>query len=348
MIEIRAKGIRFGFDARTGLLDGFTVEDEGHEIALLHRAPWVGTEEIMPPGTPPHLMVLGGDFFCAPFAGSQEGSPLHGWTANSPWHVTEQEAGRLRARLQRTVCGATVTKELEVEDGHAWVYQRHVFAGGSGRIAISNHANVSLPRGGLISCSPKSAWETPPAPPEVDSARGRSGLRYPSRSTAPDRFPGIDGSVDLSRFPWNPRHEDVVIAIEGREHSLGWTAVTRPVEGDLFLSLRNARRLPMTIFWHSNGGRDYPPWSSRHFGCLGVEESAAAALRSHSSENDLSGPGALTLVRDGEAEARHAIGAISWPSGERVEDIRVVDRAIEVCGDRGGFRRLAFRTHFLD
>ncbi|MBB2673915.1 UNVERIFIED_ORG: hypothetical protein GGE44_003484 [Rhizobium esperanzae] len=87
MIEIRAKGIRFGFDARTGLLDGFTVEDEGHEIALLHRAPWVGTEEIMPPGTPPHLMVLGGDFFCAPFAAAKRdhpfmaGPPIHSGTS---------------------------------------------------------------------------------------------------------------------------------------------------------------------------------------------------------------------------------------------------------------------------
>ncbi|ARQ13702.1 hypothetical protein NXC12_PE00100 (plasmid) [Rhizobium etli] len=348
MIEFGAKGIRFGFDARSGLLDGFTVEDEGHEITPLHRAPWVGTDEAMPPGTPPHLATLGGDFFCAPFAGSEEGSPLHGWTANSPWDVVEQEATRLRARLQCTVCGATVSKELQIEDGHPFVYQHHVFTGGSGRIAISNHANVSLPQGGLISCSPKSAWETPPAPPEAESARGRSGLRYPERSTTPERFPGIDRSVDLTRFPWNPRHEDVVIGIEAREHSLGWTAVTRPIEGDLFLSLRNARRLPMTVLWHSNGGRDYPPWSGRHFGCLGVEESAAAVLLSHSSEDDLSGPGALTLIRDGETEVRHAIGAIRWPSGERVKDVRIVDHAIEVCGHRGGFRRLAFSKHFLD
>ncbi|EJC82984.1 hypothetical protein Rleg4DRAFT_4722 [Rhizobium leguminosarum bv. trifolii WSM2297] len=348
MIEFGAKGIRLRFDAETGLLDGFTVEDEGHEITPLHRAPWVGTDEAMPPGTPPHLATLGGDFFCAPFAGSEEGSPLHGWTANSPWDVVEREATRLRARLQRTVCSAIVIKELEIEDGHPFVYQRHVFTGGSGRIAVSNHANVSLPQGGLISCSPKSAWETPPAPPEADSARGRSGLRYPGRSTMPERFPGVDGSVDLSRFPWSPRHEDVVIGVEAREHSLGWTAVTRPVECDLFLSLRNARRLPMTVFWHSNGGRDYPPWSGRHFGCLGVEESAAAALLSHSGEGDLSGPGALTLIRDGESEVRHAIGAIRWPSGERVKNVRMVDHAIEVCGDRGGFRRLAFRKHFLD
>jgi hypothetical protein len=348
MIEISAKGIRFGFDARTGLLDGFTVEDDGHEVAALHRAPWVGTDEAMPPGTPAHLETLGGDFFCAPFAGSEEGSPLHGWTANSPWDVVEQEATRLRAKLQRTVHGATVVKELEVEDRHPFVYQRHIFTGGNGRIAVSNHANVSIPRGGLISCSPKSAWQTPQVPPEADPALGRSGLRYPARSTAPDRFPGIDGSVDLTRFPWNPRHEDVVIGLEALEHSLGWTAVTRPLEGDLFLSLRHARRLPMTILWHSNGGRDYPPWSSRHFGCLGVEEGAAAVLLSHSNEDVLSGPGALTLSPDGEIEVRHAIGAIRWPSGERVKDVRAADRAIDICGDRGAFRHLCFRKHFLD
>ena len=62
------------------------------------------------------------------------------------------------------------------------------------------------------------------------------------------------------------------VGIEAQGHRLGWTTVTRPEEGDLFLSLRNARRLPMTMLWHSNGGRDYAPWSGRHFGCLGVEE----------------------------------------------------------------------------
>ena len=84
MIEVKATGIRFGFDAETGKLESFTIEDEGRQIAPLHRAPWVGTDEQMPPDTAPVIAKLGGDFFCAPFATSEGNSPLHGWPANTP------------------------------------------------------------------------------------------------------------------------------------------------------------------------------------------------------------------------------------------------------------------------
>ena len=347
MIETCAEGISFGFDARTGLLDGFTVEDEGHVVAPMHRAPWVSTRETLPHATAPHVATLGGDFFCAPFAGSEEGSPLHGWTANSPWTIVTHRPSLLRAKLQRTVHGATVVKELGVQNGHPFVYQRHVFTGGSGNIAVSNHANVSLAGGGLIRCSPKSSWETLAAVPEPDPGRGRSALLYPARSVDPSRFPGADGSVDLTRFPWGPRHEDFVIGVEAPGHDLGWTTVTRPAEGDLYLSLRNARRLPMTMLWHSNGGRNYPPWSGRHYGCLGVEEGAAGFLLGLSVEDDLAGSGSLSLNPEGVAEVRHVIGAILWPSGEPIESVHLTDDSLEVRGDRGSVRYLSFRGKFL-
>ena len=81
-LTISAQGIRFGFDPRTGLLDSFTVTDEGREIAPLHRAPWVGTGEAMPPDAAPLMATLGGDFFCAPFGQDDGGSGIHGWPAN--------------------------------------------------------------------------------------------------------------------------------------------------------------------------------------------------------------------------------------------------------------------------
>jgi hypothetical protein len=347
MINIRAEGIRFGFDARTGLLDGFAIEDEGRDVAPLHRAPWVGRNEELPPDIAPHVATLGGDFFCAPFSGSENGSPLHGWTANSPWHVVEQEEGRLRAKLKKTVHGAVVTKELEIKDGHPFVYQRHIFTGGNGSLPVSNHANVSLPRGGLIRFSPKSYWQTLQRTPEPDPLRGRSCLVYPARSSDPTRFPGIDSPVDLTRYPWAPRHEDFIIGVEAPGHQLGWTAVARPAEGDLYLSLRNARKLPMTMLWHSNGGRDYPPWSSRHLGCLGVEEGAAAHLLGPSGADDLAGPGALSLNPDGVADVNHVIGAVSWPSGEPVSEIGAIDGMLEISGDYGTVRQVPFNEQFL-
>jgi hypothetical protein len=345
--EVAADGIRFRFDARTGLLDGFVVTDSGVEVAPLHRAPWIGTGETMPPDAAPLMATLGGDFFCAPFASSENGSPLHGWPPNAPWTVAARDRGTLRAVLERPVFGATLVKELSVRDGHPFVYQRHVFVGGEGRVAVANHANLSVKSGGVIRTSPKRAWETPKDPQESDPARGRSALIYPARSEDPRAFPGLSGPVDLTRYPWNTRHEDFVVGIEAPGHALGWTAVTRAAEGDVYLSLRSATRLPMTMLWHSNGGRDYPPWSGRHFGCLGVEEGAADHMLGLSTEADLAGPGALALTPDGTAEVRHVIGAIAWPTGEPVAAIHAGDAGLEITGEAGTTRRVPFQTGFL-
>jgi hypothetical protein len=304
MTQVTANGIQFEFDADTGKLDSFTVNDEGRHISPLHQAPWIGTDEAMPPDAAPHMATLGGDFFCAPFAQSEAGSPLHGWPANEPWRIVINERGTLKASLSPSIYGASLVKELSVFDDHPFVYQQHLFIGGSGRVPVANHANVSLPHGGLIRTSAKSVWETPNDPQESDPERGRSGLCYPAQSTDPRKFPGVDGPVDLTQYPWNPRHEDFVVGIEADGHMLGWTAVTRPKEGDLFLSLRNAKQLPMTMLWHSNGGRDYAPWSGRHFGCLGVEEGAADHMLGASTEADLVGPGAISLTGDGTADVR--------------------------------------------
>ena len=51
----------------------------GHHRSLIF---WIGTDEVMPEGEAPLMAGLGGDFFCAPFAASEHGSPLHGWPPN--------------------------------------------------------------------------------------------------------------------------------------------------------------------------------------------------------------------------------------------------------------------------
>ena len=224
--------------------------------------------------------------------------------------------------------------------------QTHAFEGGTGRVSVANHANVAVPQGALIRTSPKRRWETPRNAQESDPARGRSCLRYPASASDPAAFPGTDGPVDLTHYPWAHRHEDFAIGIEAPDHALGWTAVTRPAEGDLFLSLRNAAVLPMTMLWHSNGGRDYAPWSARHTGCLGVEEGAAAQMLGLSGEGDLCGPGYVTLGQT--AIIRHAIGAILWPSGEAVAALHFAGATLVVTGERGATRTLPFDIPFLD
>ncbi len=253
----------------------------------------------------------------------------------------------LRAVLLRPVFDATLVKELTLKDGHPFVYQRHIFVGGQGRLSFANHANISVRNGAFIRVSPKAVWETPPDPQEKDPELGRSELVYPGQSKDPHRFPGLSGPVDLTRYPWNPRHEDFVIGIEARGHALGWTAVTRPNEGDLYLSLRNPCEIPMSMFWHSNGGRDYAPWSGRHFGCLGVEEGAAAHLLGISTERDLSGAGELELTPEGCVDVRHVIGAIAWPCGEPVSSIAYGDDMLLLIGEGGSTREIPFSGDFL-
>lgn len=347
MSGISADGIRAGFDARTGLLDGFAVLDEGREIAPMHRAPWVGTDEVMPEGASPHMATLGGDFFCCPFAGSEEGSHLHGWPANAPWHVIGRRDGRLQAVLSRSCFGAVLVKDLAVVDGHPFVYQRHVFVGGQGRASFANHANITLPGGGHIRTSRKTMWETPGTPQESDPARGRSALVYPAQGPDPSRFPAKGGTVDLTRYPWRTRHEDFVVGIEAPDTPLGWTAVTRIGQGDLYLALRNPRQAPMTMLWHSDGGRDYAPWSGRHRHCLGVEEGAADHMLGLSAEADLAGPGALALAPGAVADVRNVIGAIAWACEEPVAEVRLSGDTVGITGEGGTHRRLPVDAAFL-
>lgn len=348
MIGIAARGIALDFAADLGRIDEVRISDQGLQIAPLHRAPWVGTSEKIPSDEAPLMAGLGGDFFCAPFAAREGASPLHGWPANVAWEVSMATAGTLRAVCSRKVYGATLVKDLRLRDGHPFVYQRHSFVGGQGRVTAANHANLSLPAGGLIRTSAKSHWETPPTQQETDPARGRSRLVSPARAEDPRAFPETGGgTADLTTYPWFDRTEDFVVGVEASGNPLGWTTVTRPATGDLFLSLRNPSEAPMTMLWQSNGGRDYPPWSGRHFGCLGIEEGAAEHMLGISTEADLAGPGALTLAPDATAHMRHVIGAIAWPSAEPVASVVARAGVLEITGDGGARREIPFDTDFL-
>lgn len=332
MIELSATGIRLSFDLQLGLIESFSVYDGDAEISPLHRAPWVGTDEVMPEGIAPHLEKLGGDFFCAPFGSTEGTSPLHGWPANSRWRLEEKTDSYLRAELDRTVYGARLQKEITLHPEHPFVYQRHTFIGGDGTMPVANHANVSLPNGGIIHTSRKQCWRTPKVEQEVDPALGYSALRYPAESQTLASFPGKDREVNLSNYPWSPQSEDFVVGLDSPEEKLGWTAVTRPVEGDMFLSLKSAQALPMTMLWHSNGGRFYAPWSSRHFACLGVEEGAASPILGNVENSFPNDHGVIHLNPDRQVEVTHVIGALRWRSGARVIAVETLGNQLLIRG----------------
>ncbi|WP_128515017.1 hypothetical protein [Tabrizicola thermarum] len=346
--RIAAEGIRFDFLPRGGVLDGLTVRDQGRDIAPLHRAPW--TEAEVPADAPPHQAWLRGDFLAAPMGASEQG--LHGLSANGDWQVLPSPEGCLRAVLGGAGQGATVVKELSVSDGHPFVYQRHLFIGGSGALPVANHAMVSVPNGAKLSFSRKRWWETLAEP--LETVRGRSALAYPRRAEDAAEFPGADGgTVNLHRYPWGGSHEDFVAGVEDPASRLGWTAVVRPKEGDLFLSLRNPAQLPMTMLWHSNGGRDHAPWNGRHRGCLGVEEGAALpmlGLSSRETPDPLSAAGQPPLLRldpQGTVEVRHIIGCIAWPEGQSVAGVMLEGDQLTITGDWGAERKVPLRGGWL-
>jgi hypothetical protein len=345
---ITARGITFDFAPQGGVLRSFTVTDEGAAVSPLHKAPWSANE--VPPDAPPHQLWLAGDFLAAPMGAG--GQNLHGLPANGNWRVTPSQPGTLRAVLEGEVMGATLVKELAIQDDHPFVYQRHLFIGGTGALPVANHAMVSVPNGAKLSFSRKRWWESLPEP--LETTRGRSCLAYPKRSEDAAEFPGANGgSVNLHRYPWGPAHEDFAAGVEDRGSQLGWTAVVRPEEGDLFLSLRNPRVLPMTMLWHSNGGRDYAPWNGRHRGCLGVEEGAVLpvlGLSSREEPDPLTAAGQPALVRldpMGTIEVRHIIGAIRWPTGQSVAGVMLEGDVLTVTGDWGAERKLPLRGGWL-
>jgi hypothetical protein len=345
-VEIEANGIRARFEPLFGTISELVVERDGRKVAMLHKAPWIG--EQMPEDAAPHLGGLAGDFFCAPFGdASADDAPGHGWPANATWtHLgTERKDGETvaRFRLDRKAMGADLVKELRLVDGHPFLYQRHIFTGGHAEgMSVANHAMVSLPNGGRLSFSPKRWWETPQIPLEPDPARGRSLLKCPTKVTDPQHFPlAAGGEADITHYPFASRHEDFAIGVEVEGSKLGWTTVARGKEGDLFISLRNPARLPMTMLWFSNGGRDYAPWSGRHVGCLGVEEGLNRTMLGDSAGRtphplDAAGvPTGLTLDPNGSVEVRHVIGSVPWNGDGKVASVTPAERGIEVRAASG-------------
>lgn len=349
-VTLEAAGISLAFSPRGGVLQDLAVQDEGARIAPLHAAPWAEAE--VPPDAPPHQRWLKGDFLAAPMGPGPQG--LHGPAANGDWRLLPAAPGVLRAVLDQPILGASVVKELALEDDHPFVYQRHLFIGGSGALPLANHAMIALPGGAKLSFSRKRWFETLAEPLEADPVRGRSALAYPRRAEDPAEFPAADGgTVNLHRYPWGECHEDFVTGVEDPASQLGWTAVVRPDRGDLFLSLKNPGQLPLTMLWHSNGGRDYAPWNGRHHACLGVEEGAALpvlGLSAKETPDPLSAagqPGLVTLDPQGTTEIRHILGAIRWPSGQAVAGVMLEGDRLTVTGDWGAERQLPIRGGWL-
>ena len=297
---------------------------------------------------------LSGDFLCAPFSrGDIEEAPLHGWPANSPWEIVESAATadgwRAVFRLQRQVMGATVEKTLTLRDHHPFLYQEHVFLGGTGAVSAAHHTMTQMETGGRLAFSPKRLAATPDQAPEPDPARGRSLLAYPSQASNLQRFPTANGEpTDLTDYRADGRHEDFVTLVEADHDGLGWTAVARQAEDDLVLVLKNPAQLPVTMLWISNGGRDYAPWNGRR-GVLGIEDARAAIGHAASlGDNWLKRQSVSTAFElGGRVSFRQVIGALPLEASGLPHHIDTASGFLRISTDRGTIREIPFDERFL-
>lgn len=99
--QFSARGVSVCVDLSVGHIADMIVESDGRTLRPLHRAPWIDEPAgLMPEGTAPGLARLSGDFLCAPFSlNDVDPAPVHGWTGNSAWDVTESRATPGAGRL---------------------------------------------------------------------------------------------------------------------------------------------------------------------------------------------------------------------------------------------------------
>lgn len=357
MDTISAHGISVRFDPDGGSLADLAITVDGATIHPLHRAPWVDSGEKLPDTLFTSERKLSGDFFCAPFGRPDPNLPIHGWSANGTWEKTGAESAGAAMTysyaLREDVFGAKLTKHLTVAPNHPVLYQRHVFHGGSGVLPVAHHAMIRVPGTAKLSFSAKSFGRTTPAPLEPDPARGRSVLAYPQDFASMETVRRADGgTVDASVYPFDRGHEDLIVLSEKPGNRIGWSAAVAKDEGFVFFAVKDAKTLPQTVLWMSNGGRSYAPWSSRHSAVLGIEE-GAVAIHLNAGEKGAAAtpdgqPVAITLKPDGEVAVRYALGAIPVPAGwSEVADIRFGDGAITLTDRSGDARELPFlASHF--
>ncbi|SFD28992.1 hypothetical protein [Tropicimonas isoalkanivorans] len=342
LLQIETGSVRADVDRNTGVLRRLVLTAGDREIEALHTAPWASeAREAELSELAPVERALAGDFFCAPFGSNDvEPGPIHGPTANTPWRLLSAGDGTLEMELDQQVLGATVQKSVRLGHAAPVLCQQHRIQGGAGRLPVAHHPMVHMAAGGTFSTSAKRLAMSPEVPLEP----GRNRLACPARTEDLSAFPAANGStVDLHRLPIADGCEDFVLLVEAAGNPLGWSAVVRDAEDDVVLVLRDPKTLPVTMLWHSNGGRDYAPWDGRHRGVLGIEDGCAPGAGGHSAAlgpNAVSAvgvPDALDLAPGKVHRIAHAIVAFPRPEGwRRVTDVSLSNDQLKVTDVSGG------------
>lgn len=314
----------------------------------LHAAPWRNEPDVQADDTvPPVNRRLAGDFFCLPFCHDDvAGDPPHGLTANTPWDIVEQDVAHATLRLRARPRSATVTKRVQLV-GPA-LLQTHVVEGGAGEVTLAHHPMSRMAEGGRLSFSAKRAVLTDPKPQYA--GHNLWALNQLRSDLHLDREDG--GLWDLHDYPAGHAVEDFAILVEARDARLGWTILMRNVEDDMLVVLKDARALPLTMLWVSNGGRDFSPWNGRHRGVLGIEDGRAAGacgLRAALEDTRISAFGVPTTLGLGPRHViAHAMLSLPRPPGwSEVMDISLSDGTLTLTERSGATVSVPFPAdHF--
>jgi len=317
-------------------------------ISPLSVAPWAMEN----PAAPNILKVLRGDFFCLPFGGNAtelagEKHPVHGETANRKWRrEPSSDPATLHFSLRTNIRRGRVDKFLYLVEGHPAIYQRNIVSGLSGRLPAGYHAMLHLPAQGSarISTSAFVHGQVFPGDFEDPALGGYSCLKKGAHFQSLKKVPMADGGhADLSIYPAREGFEDLVMLVSDETLPFAWTAAVVAEEGWVWFSLKDPRLLRSTIFWMSNGGRHYAPWSGRHRRVIGLEDVTSYFHLGHAESvrpNPLSRAGIPTCLEFSPSTpvAINSIMAVA-PIPKGFDEVRQIRQ-----GKRGQFVELQSRS----
>jgi hypothetical protein len=316
-------------------------------------APWQPEE--LGTALPPILRVLRGDYFCLPFGSSKGVKDVHGETANESWDLIERGTGRLALEMKVKAPGCKVTKILSIKEGQRAIYQEHRVEGLQGRYNFGHHAILRFPEGGPyhVNTSPFHYGSVKPDafsnPLEREYGALKTGGRFTSLAKVPLAHGGF---TSLQEYPARRGFEDLIM-VASKPGDFAWTAAT--LDGYMWISLKDPRTLPNTLFWISNGGRHASPWNGSHLGRLGLEDVCGhfSDGLEISKKNLLKGHGVTTSLHFRAKEAKsirviHVVHAVGNGFG-RVESIERSENGtqITVTGSQGRSVRVPVDWGFL-
>jgi hypothetical protein len=210
------------------------------------------------------------------------------------WNLTFKNESKLQLKLNTQVMGAQVIKKIFIKSDQPVIYQEHKLIGGNGKIPVGHHLMLKVPEKVYLSFSNYLFGETPSSPVESDLNLGRSVLTYPQKFKHLSNVMLNNGKeIDLTRYPAYQNHEDLLMLKSDESLPFAWSAASAPKNGWLWFSIKDPQKLKYTVLWLSNGGRKYPPFSSRHRRVIGIEETTsyfhlghkASIEKNHLNEN---------------------------------------------------------------